>query len=411
MTKLYIYISISALIFAAAGCSGSKESYNREKNGLIEDGGLIRVLLDEQTDSYKYMIETSLYLRDGNSYLALVNPGNTLLVSNSGNNVVVEIGGKKFLGKDLQLVAETPGDPVSYKGNSYYGRINLITDGSEIRIINLLSVEQYLKGVIPKEMPLGEGDEYLEALKAFTICARTYTVSKIKENKKQYDVFADTRDQVYGGTGVEKDIVNKVIDETRNLILTYNDEPAVTFYSSTCGGHTEDAENVFPGMNFPYLKGVRDGDEPYCSISPKFMWTEIISEKTFIQRLVDSGYLDNSNYSVKDITINSTFRSGRINELEIDLMGDNNNSRSVRLYGNNIRYVIRTADNKSILESNNFAIRKDSDDNIIINGRGYGHGVGLCQWGALAQSRAGKKFEEILEFYYPGTKVENYNDK
>jgi stage II sporulation protein D len=410
MKSIAHFLSFITLVFIISGCSGTKETYERGNDTGAGEVSLIRVLLDEQPDNYKFTAESSVYLKQGNSYLALVNRGNTMSISNSGSGVEIEIGDKSFKGDDFQLVSESPDAAVQYKGNSYKGSINIIPEGSGISIINFLSIEQYLKGVIPREMPTGKGNEYYEALKAFAICARTYTISKIKENKKLFDVFADTRDQVYGGSGTEKEIVNKVVDETRGLILTYNDKPAVTFYHSTCGGYTEDAKNVFPKMDLPYLKVVKDGDEPYCSISPKFTWKEIMSEKTFIQRLVDAKYLDVSQYSVKDIKINSRFESGRINELEIVLADVFNKSRSIKLYGNNIRYIIRSANGKSILESNNFTVRRDTENNIVIDGRGYGHGVGLCQWGALSQSQQGKSYQDILAFYYPGTKIESLYD-
>lgn len=411
MKNLFIYVCFSFLLLYVSGCSSSKESYNRKGNNTSEAGSLIRVLLDEQQNNYQFINESTVYLKNRDSYLALVNPGNTLSIANTGDKVEVEISGKNFRGKDLQLVSESTEVPVTYKGKSYRGTISIIPDGNEIRIINLLSLEDYLKGVIPKEMPTGKGNEYYEALKAFTICARTYSVIKQKESRKQFDVFADTRDQVYGGSGYEKEIINEVVDETRGMILTYDGKPAVTFYHSTCGGYTEDAKNVFPKMNLPYLVSIKDGAEPFCSISPKFTWKETFSENSFIQRLVTAGYLKNSDYSVKEVNINSTFRSGRIDELEIDLTDNLMHQRTVKLYGNNIRYVIRTTDNKSILESNNFHINKDSRGNIIINGKGYGHGVGLCQWGALAQSKEGRDYEDILAFYYPGTKIERYYDK
>lgn len=404
--------SIITILFFLSGCSSSKETYNRGGNKTVpSESGFIRVLLDEQPQSYKFVNKEPLYLKNGNEYLALINPGNTFAVRNSGSEVEVNIKGKNFSGKDIQLVSENPGDAVDYKGNSYYGTINIIPDGNEIRIINFVPVEQYLKGVIPREMPTGKGNEYFEALKAFTICARTYTVSKINENKKLYDVFADTRDQVYGGKGIEKDIINRVVDETRGMILTYNDKPAMTFYHSTCGGYTEDASDVFPKVDVPYLKGVKDGDGPYCTISPKYTWTEIYPEETFIRRLLSAGYLQNTDYSINAININNTFRSGRINELEIDLSDKFNNIKTLNLYGNNIRYVIRSSDNKSILESSNFTIKRGSRGEIILNGKGYGHGVGLCQWGALEQSVEGKSYEDILSFYYPGTKIERNNDR
>ncbi len=401
---------LSSLILAVSGCSGSKESYDHRFNSSAAGDSQVRVLLDEEPGSYEFVNDSPVYLKNGESYIALVNPGNRFSVFGSGDEVEVEIEGKRFKGKNMQLVPPSQEQPVSYKGGHYRGTINLVADGPAISIVNQLSIDEYLKGVIPKEMPTGKGNEYYEALKAFTICARTYTFSKLNENKKRFDVFADTRDQVYGGSSIEKEIVNKVVDETRGLILTYNDKPAVTFYHSTCGGYTEDAKNVFPNMDLPYLVTVKDGVEPYCSESPKFTWTETFPENTFVQRFVSAGYLDSPDYSVSRMNINSTFKSGRINELEIGFKGSGGRQKTVKLYGNNIRYIIRTADNKTILESNNFSIRRDGD-NIIINGKGYGHGVGLCQWGALEQSKEGRDFEEILALYYPGTKIESFNDK
>ena len=146
--------------------------------------------------------------------------------------------------------------------------------------------------------------------------------------------------------------------------------------------------------------------QSYCSISPKFTWTEKYDEGEFINRLVSSGYLNNPDYTLADINVNSRFESGRINELEIDLLDRIKNPKSIKLYGNKIRYVIRTSDNKSILESNNFEIKIGSDRKVVIKGKGYGHGVGLCQWGALAQSQQGRSYKEILSYYYPGTKIE-----
>ncbi len=410
MIKVSSGVLFILMIFILAGCSGSKEAYDREGNSDITDISRVRVLLNEEQGPYKFINDSPVYLKNGDSYIALVNSGNHLSVSSAGDEVEVEIEGKLFKGKNMRLVPESPEQSVSYKGGSYRGSLELIPDGSAVNIVNQLSVEEYLKGVIPKEMPTGKGNEYFEALKAFTICARTYTFSKLRENKKSFDVFADTRDQVYGGSGIEKDIVNKVVDETRGLILTYNDKPAVTFYHSTCGGYTEDAKNVFPNMDLPYLVTVKDGDEPYCSVSPKFTWTENFPENTFVQRFVAAGYLDNSDYSVAGFSINSKFDSGRINELEVDFSASNGKNKPVKIYGNNIRYVIKTASGNSILESNNFSIKKNGAT-ITINGKGYGHGVGLCQWGALEQSKEGRNFEEILSLYYPGTKVENYYDQ
>jgi stage II sporulation protein D len=402
----FLFFSLTILTFLATGCSGSKESYDRKNDTEFNNENIIRVLLDEKGNDFNWVVQSPVYLKDGENNLALINPGNKVVFSSSNGAVEINIESKNFESKYFQLTATETGSPVEFNGNFYKGSLKFISDANGIKVINVLSVEQYLKGVIPREMPSGNGTEYYEALKAFAICARTYTISKINESKNVFDVFADTRDQVYGGSGVEKSIINQVVDETRGLILTYDGKPAMAFYHSTCGGFTEDAENVFPNIDVPYLKSVRDGDPSYCSISPKFTWTEKYDEREFINRFVSSGYLNNPDYTLANINVNSRFESGRINELEIDLLDRIKNPKSIKLYGNKIRYVIRTSDNKSILESSNFEIKVESDRKVVVKGKGYGHGVGLCQWGALAQSQQGRSYKEILSFYYPGTKIE-----
>ncbi len=402
----FLFLSLTILTFLLAGCSGSKNSYDRKNGTEFNNENIIRVLLEEKESGFDWFVQSPVYLKDGENNLALINPGNKVIFSSSNGAVEINIESKNFESKNFQLTATETGSPVEFNGNLYKGSLKFIPDANGIKVINVLSVEQYLKGVIPGEMPSGNGTEYYEALKAFAICARTYTISKIQESKNIFDVFADTRDQVYGGSGVEKSIINQVVDETRGLILTYDGKPAMTFYHSTCGGFTEDAENVFPNIDVPYLKSVKDGDPPYCSISPKFTWTEKYDEDEFINRLVSSGYLNNPDYTLTGINVISSFESGRIKELKIDLLDRIKNPKSVKLYGNKIRYVIRTSDNKSILESNNFEIKVDNERKVIIKGKGYGHGVGLCQWGALAQSQQGRSYREILSFYYPGTKIE-----
>jgi stage II sporulation protein D len=194
------------------------------------------------------------------------------------------------------------------------------------------------------------------------------------------------------------------------LILTYDNEPAITFYHSTCGGFTEDASNVFSIKNAPYLQSIKDGDEPLCSISPKFAWTEFYSADEFIQRLRAAGLITGFAWKLDTINVVSRFKSGRVNELRITLKDDENQLKTVKIYGNNIRNIIRTSDNKSILNSTLFDIRKGENDNVTIIGRGYGHGVGLCQFGAINLSRMGKDFVYILSHYYPGTKIKRYYD-
>ncbi len=131
----------------------------------------------------------------------------------------------------------------------------------------------------------------LKHLKALTICARTYATLRMQEGKSIYDIFDDTRDQMYGGKDAESPISDRAVEETSGMILSYANEPAVVFYSSTCGGHTAAVHNVFTNKEYPYLQGVLDGNEPYCKISSRYKWEEIYSKDVLIDRLVDAALI------------------------------------------------------------------------------------------------------------------------
>jgi stage II sporulation protein D len=130
----------------------------------------------------------------------------------------------------------------------------------------------------------------------------------------------------------------------------------------------------------------------------------------FIQRLRAAGLVTGFAWKLDSINVNSRFKSGRVNELEIILKDDESQTKIVKIKGNNIRNIIRSGDNNSILNSTFFDIRKGENDNVTIIGRGYGHGVGLCQYGAIKLSTTGKDYNYILSHYYPGTKITRYYD-
>ncbi len=402
----YILITIAFII---TGCSSSPRFTSRGDNnfgGSSTDINAIRVLMDNPSSYFTWTIESAVNVSIDNKPAAIVNPGNEVELSPDGNSVNMKISGRSFSGKVINFSPRE--NLIRFKGHSYRGTIKVFADNNLISVVNSLSLEDYLKGVLPLEMPTGNNNENYEALKAFAICARTYSLNKLSENKTTFDVYIDTRDQVYGGVESEKEITNRAVDETRDLILTYNGQPAITYYSAACGGHTENVKDVFPtnGKDLPYLSGVKDGDEPYCSIAPKFNWVEEYTEQTFLSRLKAAGQVDNVNYEIDDIQIASRFESGRVNELDITLKSADGDDKIVSLYGNNIRSVIRNANNSGILRSNLFDISMD-DGIVTITGKGNGHGVGLCQWGSIYLSRIGWNYKDILSHYFPGTQISN----
>jgi len=403
---LFNLIILSTIIFIITGCSSGSRYATKENVTNLTEKVPIRVLVSDNNNHLIYEVNNTIGLYNEEKEIAIVKEGNTLNFAPDENNLDLIIADKTFKGKYFELKSVEPDNKIYYNGHHYRGFLKIVPDGNNIKVINRISLEDYLKGVIPSEMPIGHGESYFQALKAFSICARTYAVMKMSGNNSLFDVYLDTRDQVYGGSDVEKPLSNKAVDETRNLILTYNNKPAKVYYSAACGGHTENASNVFKDVDEPYLKGVNDGDPPYCSIEPGFEWKEKYPGNVFVDRLKKSGYISSDNFSLKDVEVKSRFESGHVNDLQITLTAENGDRKVVVINGNNIRSIIRTANDRHILRSTMFNISINIDGDVIIEGKGNGHGVGLCQWGAIAQSIDGKNYKQILSFYFPGTDIQ-----
>ncbi len=400
--RMFKFLFLSAFSLLIAGCSSSRRFSNRIKNYVPSNSAPINVLLSDYNSSIT--IESPVILYEEERAVALVKDGNRLNFSVDGSSMNLNIAGKEFNAAFFELKPAEDEKTISYKGRKYFGILKIISDGNTIRVINRLPLEDYLKGVVPAEMPMGRGESYFQALKAFAICARTYAIDRMKDNNSLFDVYVDTRDQVYGGAGYERELANRAVDETAGMILTYNGSPAIVYYHSSCGGHTEDAEKVF-GVNVPYLKGVNDGDPPNCSIAPNFEWTEKYPEQVFVERLISAGLISSGIYSLQNIKVESRDNSGRVSELLVSLSNNNGDDKEVHISGGSIRSAIKTASGKSLLRSTMFDVYMNSEKTVIINGKGYGHGVGLCQWGAINQSINGRDYKQILSFYFPGTEV------
>jgi stage II sporulation protein D len=394
------------LFFGLIGCTAIKRVFNSEN--IENNFSSIRVLLNETSEVYKINVDFKLTLYDESGILAEVDKGNQINFSVIQGIVVCKITNQVFQSSSFQLKSDD--EILKVNGKKFRGVLKIFERNSQIKVVNSITLEDYVKGVMTKEMPVGNGNENYEALKAFSICVRTYAVNKLSEEKDLFDIYPDTRDQVYGGIDGETGYTNDIVDETNGQILTYNDNLATIFYHSTCGGFTEDVKNVFGKESIPYLISVEDGINHYCKISPRYYWAEKYSEETFIERLYKSKLIENVDYTLADVEVNSKFNSGRVNELLITVKDKVGEEKSVSLFGNSLRSIIRTSDNKSILKSNYFDIILDENKNVIIEGKGSGHGVGMCQWGAIGQSHLGINYKEILDHYYPGTRVRNIYD-
>lgn len=358
--------------------------------------------LDEFSGSKTLSFNSNVKIIKDKNNLLEISSGSSIIIRLSGDKIELQSGRNHYSGNSF-LIKQVGLEDFQYDKKLYKGEIKFSLRNNKILAINIIDVEEYLKGVIFAEMGVASGPNDGEALKAFTVCARNYTYMKMDENKPDFDIYSDTRDQVYSGAGGDRSYINNAVKETNGLVLMHNNQLAKTFYYSSCGGHTEDGENVFSIESTPYLRSVEDGQSSYCSISPSFSWIERYSDADIIKYLHAADFIDDVNFKLISMKILSRFPSGRINELEI-IVSENGNKKQVLLKGNHIRSVIRSA-KKGILKSTLCSIEMNGTE-VIIKGNGFGHGVGFCQWGAIGQSRKGRNYKEIIYSYFPGTRLE-----
>ena len=259
------------------------------------------------------------------------------------------------------------------------GAVVLKNGDRDLRLINYLYIEEYLKGVVPYEMPPSWP---LEALKAQAVAARTYTIRTLLWRRKRgedYDLRSTVADQVYNGISGWKERTNEAVDQTRGLVLAYEGKPIFAFYSADCGGHTQDGNLVFRdrlGKKYlPYLKGVP------CPYKGK-KWEAFLSPKDIKRAL-------------KKI----------VGEREVEAILDSGDFVLVVLSSGTVKVhkaIFRKLTGYK-LKSSNYHFFGDMRRGYRFEGRGSGHGVGMCQWGARYLAIRGYSFQDILQHYYPGT--------
>ena len=347
----------------------------------------IRVLIKEKAEKITVNSEKNIAVSGSFSGKRVYyGPGPVTFTKKGGYLVIngLVINGRK-LNSGLYRI-ESDGTTVTLDNRRCRGFFTISTDPEGLCAINHIPVEEYLYGVVPKEMPYNWAKE---ALMAQAVAARTYALYiKGKSGNKPYDVEATTASQVYGGYNVERPESNLAIDATRGQVMNYDGKLIVAYFHSNSGGHTEDSKNVWTA-DIPYLKGVPDR---FSENIPKSRWEYFLSYDSAKDRLNRYGL---NIGEVKKICPAGKSRSGRI--LKVTVISDKGTSE---LTSNNFRIKVGATSLKSAL----FQIKADAHG-ILFKGKGYGHGVGMSQWGAYRMAQAGFSYQDILKHYYQGIKI------
>ena len=368
----------------------------------------IRVLLAEEQKPILVKLQGKYKLISDNEETGKLKNGDNLKFQISNGGASVKFNSREIDGITFLLQPVDSESIVLFSGKKYSGDFLVVySDNNRLLVIDRLPVEDYLLGVLPPEMAVKSNQpKRLEALKAFAVCARTFAeIKKVKWNT-YFDITDDVRDQVFGGTRISTELDRQAIIATSNEVLKYNKKLAQVFYHSACGGILEDPANIFSGKVDNYLVSKKDGDEnPNCEISPTFNWEESYTHSDLIKLLTAKNLLTKKQRVIKDIEISDTFTSGRVKEIRIKF----SNADDVLLQASEIRKVFTRTDKKGMLRSSLFVlskeIKKGKFKKVTLNGKGSGHGVGLCQWGAMNLSEKEKNYHEILDFYFHGCAI------
>jgi len=313
--------------------------------------------------------------------------------------------------RSVRIAPATRDAPLRHGDVPYGGVLHVLLDADALTVVNEVDVDEYLRGVVPWEIGR-PGPEAQAAVEAQTIAARTYAESR-RGQFALFDLWADERDQVYRGLERPDPVADRAIHATRGLVLEHRSGLIQAYYSSTCGGHTSRIEDVWDKPAQPYLVGGRDAasDEgaSFCRESRHFRWAEAWSGadlertlRTTLPRALawpagsDPGGL-------VDLRAEERDRSGRVQSLEVVTT-----TGTHRVRGDAIRWVLKPSD-RPLLRSTMFVLEVEREGGAIVRvavrGGGNGHGVGMCQMGALAMARAGYDRAAILERYYPGARI------
>ncbi len=349
----------------------------------------IRIALIKDTDHLKLAIKSKYRIVDGKTNQIIAEKRSLKGVTIKRTAEGYKVGDNVYSQQHLRIIPRK----YFYVGNTgksikYRGIVDLIvTKPGKFHVINILDLEKYVRGVLYHEIT----DEWpMEAMKAQAVAVRTYAKYQMQENAEMlFDVTSDIYSQVYGGKSAERYRTNLAAKRTKGEYLIYKGKVLPAYFHSNSGGHTEDVRELWKHDLAP-LYGVKS---EYSIGQPGYNWKKNFRSSDVQKKLNANGYKLGL---IKEIKILSRTKSGRVKYLQITTR----DGKKKNITGKNFRDII----GPNLIRSNMYDITMKGYF-FDLKGHGWGHGVGMCQWGAHKMASERRKYKEILSYYYPGAEL------
>ena len=380
------FVSLLLLLTVASTVDNARSDTTHKPSGPV-----IRVLVAEN--------QKSLSITTQGGYLVRSLPGlHEIKKGEKLKSVPVKVSAKGIQwGDEVFSTAGIRIEPVAPRDlflnkSRFRGVVDIQKSADSLIVINRVGIEDYLYGVLHHEVAPWWP---MEALKAQAVAARTYALYQAQANRAApFDLKSSTSSQVYGGSTTERYRTRMSVDQTAGQVLTYQGKLFPAYFHATCAGRTAGAGELWKTQIPPLAGGVRCGT---CRISPHYFWHARIPLS-----------------EIEELFNKNGRPLGRVLKIEIITQTPSGRVGSLRATGTAGEAVIAAKDFRiwvsgGRMRSTSFTVTVN-DDAAEFHGKGWGHGVGLCQWGALGQSLLGRTYRGVLKFYYPGAEITDYKD-
>lgn len=326
----------------------------------------------------------------GKVYIYAAGGGKKYKVSKP-ENITVKLANGKLSASSLStadtlIIEPTEKVQLTFQKNTYTGKLYIVPSGKTFSVIEYTDMEDYLLGVLPYEMSYTWP---LEALKAQAVAARTYTKMQLKSDKAAFDLYSDTRSQMYKGSGKVYDSVRQAVQGTKGQVLTYKGDLFNTYYHANCGGGTDDAK-IWTGSSAATVKPLQGASCKTDTHSKSYSWKATVPGKS-VDSFVNRNGLKGT---VKKIKVAERTGTKRAVTLQFTTSKGSKTLSCAKF---------RLAVGAGLLKSCKITDISKSGSGFAFEGHGFGHGIGMCQDGAKGMAEKGKNYKQILAHYYPSS--------